>query len=107
MEAAGARVVVVVVVVVDVVGAAVVVGVGVGVGVGVVVVVVGAVICTIMAVRCCLARVSLRTAAPTDMEMHPTPITLAYLRTDCPHTMVRFVVLDFAFVLRLCVVVAL
>ena len=64
-----------------------------------------AVICNIHAVARCLCQVSLQTAAPTDMEMHPTPVTLPYLRTDCSHTMVRLVVLDFAWVLRLCVVV--
>ena len=86
--------VVVVVVVVVVVAVAVVVVVGVGVG-----------ICTFLAVGCCLSQVSLQTAAPTDMEMRPTPVTLEYLRTDCSHTMVNFVVLDFAWVLRLCVCV--
>ena len=61
----------------------------------------------LLAVGCCLSQVSLQTAAPTDMEMHPTLVTLAYDRTDCSHTMVILVVLDLAWVLRLCVVVVL
>ena len=73
----------------------------------VLVAVVGVVICTILAAGCCLSQVSLQTAAPTDMEMHLTPVTLGHLRIDSSHAMVSFVVLDFAWVLRLCVVVVL
>ena len=57
---------------------------------------------TLLAVGCCLSQVSLQTAAPTDMELHPTTVSGISSTRLLP-----YYVLDFAWVLRLCVVVVL